>query len=71
MAHLINPQFFVKHAGSFSNYDALALMHNKIECAMEKCKEEDDTYIKELACLTEMIKDYWEAKGIIDYRTLL
>lgn len=65
----MDAQFFMKYAGEHTEYDALKLMYNKMCAAKHKCKENDPSYMKELAILTEMLEDFWQIKKI-DYRTL-
>ena len=40
------------------------MIHKKIEEAEEKCKSKDETYIKELAMVYNMLYDFFEEKGI-------
>jgi len=66
----MNPQFFTKYASAHTEYDALKLMHNKMHDAKDKCKAGDQTFLHELAVLTEMLHDFWEAKGM-DHKAAL
>jgi len=51
--------FFQKHPVDLDELTAIKMIHKKIESAEKKCKEDDKTYLEDLAKVLEMTEDYF------------
>jgi len=56
--------FFQKHPFDLTELDAVKMIDKKVESAVKKCENDDNTYLEDLAKSYEMIEDYFSELGL-------
>jgi len=51
--------FFQKHPAELDNLTAVSMIDKKVDSAIKKCKEGDESYLNDLAKAFEMLDDFF------------